>query len=64
MNVHDLPTGHPGVARSRRWPRAAGWRATIVNIAVPDITRWFPGASASALSWVLNAYPGNRKETQ
>src|SRR5262249_52472470 len=30
--------------------------ATIVNIAFPDITRSFPGASVSALSWVLNAY--------
>ncbi|HMD23240.1 MAG TPA: MFS transporter [Streptosporangiaceae bacterium] len=30
--------------------------ATIVNIAFPDITRSFPGASISALSWVLNAY--------
>ena len=30
--------------------------ATIVNIAFPDITRSFPGAPVSALSWVLNAY--------
>jgi EmrB/QacA subfamily drug resistance transporter len=30
--------------------------ATIVNIAFPDIARSFPGASISALSWVLNAY--------
>jgi NTE family protein len=30
--------------------------ATIVNIAFPDITRSFPVASVSALSWVLNAY--------
>ena len=30
--------------------------ATIVNIAFPDITRSFPDASVSALSWVLNAY--------
>ena len=30
--------------------------ATIVNIAFPDITRAFPDAPVSALSWVLNAY--------
>jgi MFS family permease len=30
--------------------------ATIVNIAVPDVARSFPGTSISALSWVFNAY--------
>jgi NTE family protein len=30
--------------------------ATIVNIALPDIARSFPGTSLSTLSWVLNAY--------
>ena len=30
--------------------------ATIVNIAFPDITRSFPDAPVSSLSWVLNAY--------
>src|SRR5262249_28233348 len=30
--------------------------ATILNIAFPDITRSFPGAPVSSLSWVLNAY--------
>jgi NTE family protein len=30
--------------------------ATIVNIAVPNIARHFPGSSLSSVSWVLNAY--------
>ena len=30
--------------------------ATIVNIAFPNIAHSFPGASISALSWILNAY--------
>src|SRR6516165_5661673 len=30
--------------------------ATIVNIALPNIARSFPGASISTLSWILNAY--------
>jgi MFS family permease len=30
--------------------------ATIVNIAVPDIARHFPGSRLSSVSWVLNAY--------
>ena len=30
--------------------------ATSVNIAIPDITREFPGSSLSGVSWVLNAY--------
>ena len=30
--------------------------ATIVNIALPDISRSFRGTSISSLSWVLNAY--------
>ena len=30
--------------------------ATIVNIALPDIARSFPGTSLSTQSWVLNAY--------
>ena len=30
--------------------------ATIVNIALPDIERSFPGTSISSISWILNAY--------
>jgi EmrB/QacA subfamily drug resistance transporter len=30
--------------------------ATIVNIALPDVARSFPGTSISTLSWILNAY--------
>ncbi|HYB47323.1 MAG TPA: MFS transporter, partial [Streptosporangiaceae bacterium] len=30
--------------------------ATIVNIALPDIARSFPGTSLPTLSWILNAY--------
>ena len=30
--------------------------ATIVNIALPDIARSFPGTSISTLSWILNGY--------
>jgi NTE family protein len=30
--------------------------ATIVNIALPNIARSFPGTSISTLSWILNAY--------
>ena len=30
--------------------------ATIVNIAVPNIAREFPGSGLSSVSWVLNAY--------
>jgi len=30
--------------------------ATIVNIAVPNIAKEFPGSGLSSVSWVLNAY--------
>ena len=30
--------------------------ATIVNIAVPNIAKQFPGSALSSVSWVLNAY--------
>jgi NTE family protein len=64
MSLHNAPTG---IARRRPSPRTvlaiaslgsavAFIDATIVNIAFPDIARSFPGASISALSWVLNAY--------
>ena len=68
MNIDDLaePAGEMTVRR-RPSPRTvlaiaslggviAFVDATVVNIAFPDITRSFPGASVSALSWVLNAY--------
>ena len=63
-------TERAGAARShrrRRGPRTvlavaalgsavAFVDATIVNIALPDIERSFPGTSISSISWILNAY--------
>jgi NTE family protein len=64
----QLPASAPA-ARARRvsTPRAvlavavlgsfmAFVDATIVNIAVPNIARAFPGSRLSSVSWVLNAY--------